>query len=97
MWRLPQRPWVQRLGDVEGGIALVCTIVVLTWQTTPADRFTIPWLWIAVWAVGMGTGLGGVRFGASFGGCAGAVALSVLGLLLIAILASHLIRSWLDA
>ena len=96
MWRLPQRPWVQWLGDCEGCVALFCMVLACTARTTPGERFRIPWFWISTIAVGMGCGLGALRYGRLLGQLTGGFALAMLGLLLIALLVSHLVRNWLE-
>jgi hypothetical protein len=83
LWRLPQKPWVRLLGNVEGWIGLACTVVVLLAPTTSADRFNVRWLWIGLWAVGMGAGVGGLRFGHPSGRLAGGIAVTLLGAALL--------------
>lgn len=72
------RPWRRFLGNVEGCLAAVCAVVVFTAQTTPAQRFQLPWLWICVWALGIGFGFGAVRFGAPPARLAGGLSAGLL-------------------
>jgi hypothetical protein len=67
------------LGTIEGYIALACSAIVLFAQTTPAQRFQVPWLFMGVWAAGLGFGVGSIRFGSPGGRRAGAIALLLLG------------------
>jgi hypothetical protein len=79
------QPWLRRLGDLEGCAAVVCAVIVFTAQTTPAQRFEVPWLWMAVWALGVGCGVGAVRFGSPLAQFAGGVAAAALVVVLLAL------------
>ena len=92
MWRLRSASWVRILGDVEGWVALACTVAVLTAQTTVADRFKVGWLWLFLWAFGIGTGIGGMRFGGPVGRIVGGLATVLLGACLIALVVANLVR-----
>jgi len=84
---------VRRLGDAEGWAALACAAFVLLARVTPAGRFQLPWLWMAVWAMGTGFGIGGIRFGGRAGRSAGIAAVVVLGVVLLALAISALWRA----
>lgn len=94
LWHLPRTGWTRFLGNVEGWAALICTVAVLTAQTTPAARYNIPWLWMTLWATGIGAGIGGIRFGGPSGKLVGGIAVVLLGLALIALLLSCFVRGF---
>jgi hypothetical protein len=83
---LPGPPWNRRLGDAEGCCAVVCAILVFNIPRTVAYRFEIPWLWMNVWALGIGFGVGALRFGGPLARIAGGVSVAVL-VRLIAVMA----------
>jgi hypothetical protein len=77
------RPWQRFLGNVEGCLAAVCAVVVFTAQTTPAHRFQVPWLWMCFWALGIGCGVGAVRFGGPSARLAGGLSAGILTVALV--------------
>jgi hypothetical protein len=66
------------LGNVEAWLSIACTGFVLFTPTTVADRFRVPWIWMTLWAVGAGAGLGGLRFGNSVAKIAGGTSVVLL-------------------
>lgn len=74
------REW---LGNLEAGLAVLCVLAAfLTPAVSPPRLEHFCW-WIGIWALGIGCGLGGLRFGATWARWAGGLSAGMLTLLLL--------------
>jgi hypothetical protein len=81
----PRSKWLQTVGNAGGLPSFAAAVLLLCQTSTPAARFDVAWLFIALWAVGIGLALGGVRFGRGAGRQAAWLSLATLLVLLLAL------------
>jgi hypothetical protein len=70
------------LGAIEGALSLVCFFYVINCKVDPGTRFHVPWAMLIAWGLGVGLGVGALRFGGSVGRMMGGIAAGVLGVFL---------------
>ncbi len=79
MYRLPNKPWVTVIGNVEGLLAVICMICAFQLIRLMVE---LPLLPIVMCAIGAGFALGGIRYGTRLGRALGEVVTLVVSCVL---------------
>ena len=81
---VPEKQWRRILATIEGVSSLACLLYLITATVGPESRYEVPRVFIIVWALGTGMGIGALRFGDPNVRLMGGIAVSILvGILIL--------------